>query len=189
MAKLYFMHREFIGHSWAVADLLENEAFRDSLLFGDSWYFLHYCFFGRECVCSETSAAVQTHLYNLVSVLYRDFESLADSQALDAERLGVIIAELVEVAEYSAPYPVCLWAFGDETTRDFLQERMAQLPSPEQITHFLNLPHMTRHDRERLPYRHSEPKLALKRYRNELAAFNRRQKVAAKNDQRARTSE
>jgi hypothetical protein len=188
MVKLYFMHREFSGHCWAVDELLENEEFRGSLLFEDSWYFLHYCFFGRECICSETSAALQTHLYNLVSVLYRDFEALARSQALDAERLSVIIAELVEMAEYSAEFPVCLWAYGDETTRDFLQEWMAPLPSPEQITHFLSLPHMTRHDRERLPYRHSEPKMALKRYRNELAAFNRRQKLAAKNDQRDRTS-
>ena len=39
---------------------------------------------------------------------------------------------------------------------------------------------MTRHERERIPYRHSEPKMALKRYRNALADYNRRQKLAAR---------
>jgi hypothetical protein len=188
MAKLYFMHREFSGHSWAVCEMLEDEAFRKSLIFEDSWYFLHYRFFGRDCVCSETSAAVQTHLYSLAAVLYRDFEALVRDDTSRSERLLTIIAELVELAEYSATFPVCLWAYGDETTREFLGGWLAPMPSPEQMAHVLKLPHMRQHELERTPYRYSEPKLSLKRYRNELADYNRRCKLTAKNNQRARTT-
>jgi hypothetical protein len=187
MPKLYFMHREFSGHCWAICDMLENEEFRKSLVFHDSWYFLHYQFFGRDCVCSETSATVQTHLYNLASVLYRDFESLSGEDGSWAEHYTTIITELVEICEYSSAFPVCLWAYGDQTTRDFLAESLAPMPSPEQMAHVLMLPHMTRHELARVPYRYSEPKLALKRYRNALADFNRRRKLAAKNEQRSQT--
>ncbi|MDB6132951.1 MAG: hypothetical protein JWM59_1194 [Verrucomicrobiales bacterium] len=185
MTKLHFMHRSFSGHCWDICNMLEDEKFRKSLVFEDSWYFLHHQFFCRDGICSETSATVQTHLYNLASVLYRDFESWTVDGPHEVERYTAIITELVEVAEYSSSFPVSLWSFGDETTREFLDERLAPLPSSEQISHFLKLPHMTRHELERIPYRYSEPKLALKRYRNELAAFNRRRKLAAKNAQRS----
>lgn len=188
MTKLYFMHREFVGHSWAVSEMLEDDAFRKSLVYEDSWYFLHYRFFGRDCICSETSAAVQTHLYNLASVLYRDFESLVGDDAERGERYMAIINELVDLSEYSSTFPVSLWAYGDDTTREFLAEWLAPLPTPEQMALVLKLPHMTQHELERIPYRYSEPKMALKRYRNELAAFNRRRKLATKNEQRSRTT-
>jgi hypothetical protein len=186
MTKLYFMHREFCGHSWAVFEMLEDDAFRKSLVFEDSWYFLHYRFFGRDCVCSETAATVQTHLYDLASVLYRDFESLVGEDGSRGEHFTAIITELIEICEYSSQFPVCLWTYGDETTRDFLTEWIAPLPSAEQMAHVLNLPHMRRHELERIPYRHSEPKMALKRYRNALADFNRRWKLATKNEQRCK---
>jgi hypothetical protein len=189
MAKLYFMHREFSGHSWDVCAMLGDEAFRKSLIFEDSWYFLHYRFFGRDCVCSETSATVQTHLYNLAAVLYRDFESLVGDDAFQIRRYTDIIAELVDIAEYSATFPVSLWAYGDEATREFLGTWLAPLPTAEQMAHFLTLPHMTQLELERVPYRHSEPKLSLKRYRRELAAFNLRRKVAGKNAQRFEQAE
>jgi hypothetical protein len=187
MAKLYFMKREFSGRCWEICDMLEDEAFRKSLVFEDSWYFLHYRFFGRDCICSETSATVQTHLYDLASVIYRDFESLAGEDGSASQRLTAIIAELVEICEYSSAFPVCLWAYGDETTQDFLAEWLAPLPTPDQMAHVLKLPHMTRHELERIPYRHSEPKTAFKRYKNALADYNRRRKLAAKNDQRDQT--
>lgn len=180
------MDREFSGHSWAVCGMLEDAEFCKSLIFEDSWYFLQYRFFGRDCVCSETSAALQTHLYNLAAVLYRDFEKLAGEDLSRAENLQTIVTELVEIAEYSSAFPVCLWAYGDETTREFLAEWLAPLPSPEQMAHVLKLPHMTKHEQERIPYRYSEPKASLKRYRNQLADFNRRRKLGAKNDQRAK---
>ncbi len=186
MAKLYFMQRVFEGHSWTISYRLEDQGFRKSLVFEDSWYFLHYCFFRRDSICSETSAAVQTHLYNLASVLYRDFEALAADHSGGAEQVSGIITELVEICEYSSAFPVCLWIYGDETNQEFLAERLAPLPSPEQMASVLSLPHMTRHDSDRLPYRYSEPEAALKRYRNAQADFNRRRKLAAKNEQRAR---
>lgn len=176
MNKLHFMHRDFGGLCWAIDDLLENEAFRTSLVFEDSWYFLHYRFFGRDCICSETSNTVQTHLYNLASVLYRDFESLTGTDQVLTDRFLTIIDELIAIAEYSASFPVCVWAYGDETTADHLREWLIKLPTPEQMAQVLKLPHMTRHELERTPYRHSEPKLALKRYRKEQADFNRRRK-------------
>ena len=169
--------------------MLEDEAFRKSLVFEDSWYFLHYRFFDRDCVCSETSATVRTHLYNLASVLYRDFESLVGGDSSEAEQMTSIIAEIVEICEYSESFPVCLWAYGDESTADFLAEWLAPLPPLEQMAHVLKLPHMTQHELERMPYRHSEPKLALKRYRKALADFNLRRKLAAKTDQRSKPVE
>lgn len=187
MAKLHFMEREFAGHCWAIGDMLEDEVFRKSLVFQDSWYFLHYRFFGRDCVCSETSATVQTHLYDLASVIYRDFESLAGQDGSRAGHYDAIIAELVEICEYSSAFPVCLWAYGDETTREVLAGWLVSLPTPDQMAHVLKLPHMTRHEVERIPYRYSEPKTALKRYRNAMADYNRRRKLAAKHDQRTQT--
>ncbi len=188
MTTLYFMHREFPGYSFEVSEMLEDPEFRALLPFDDSWYFLHYCFFGRDCVCSETSSAVRTHLYNLVSALYRNFDTLTEGEPQRAERILAIISELVDISEHSREFPVCLWAYGDSSTRDFLTERLASLPSTEQMAHFLNLPHMTRHERDRLLYRHSDEKVSLKRYRDELADYNRRCKLAVKNDQRARTT-
>ena len=182
------MHREFSGHSWAVSEMLEDEAFCKSLIFEDSWYFLRYRFFGRDCICSETSATVQTHLYNLAAVLYRDLEKLAGEDDSLSEHFQTIITELVAIAEYSSTFPVCLWSYGDGTTGEVLDEWLAPLPSPEQMAHVLKLPHMTQLELERIPYRYSEPKASLKRYRNELADYNRRCKLAAKNDQRARTA-
>jgi hypothetical protein len=44
------------------------------------------------------------------------------------------------------------------------------------MAQLLKLPHMTRHELERTPYRHNEPNLALKRCRKEQADFNRRRK-------------
>lgn len=188
MNKLYFMDGKFEGHSWVISEWLENEAFRESLIFDDSWYFLRYRFFGRDCICSETSATVRTHLYNLVAVLYRDFETLTGCDSGEADALQRAIDELVEIVEFGADFPVCLWAFGDETTREILSKWLEPLPPPEQMAHVLKLPHLQRHELERLPYRYSEPKTSLKRYRKQLADYNRRRKHAAKNRQRSQPS-
>jgi hypothetical protein len=60
------------------------------------------------------------------------------------------------------------------------------LPSTKQMEHFLKLPHMTRHERDRLLYRYSDDKISLKRYKNEMADYNRRCKLTAKNVQRTK---
>ncbi len=186
MKMLYFMRREFPGHSFEVSEMLEDTEFRALLTFDDSWYFLHYCFFGRDCVCSETSSAVRTHLYNLASALYRHFDMLTKGEPQRARRILDIIGELVDISEHSREFPVCLWAYGDTSTRDLLTERLALLPSTKQMEHFLKLPHMTRHERDRLLYRYSDDKISLKRYKNEMADYNRRCKLTAKNVQRTK---
>lgn len=185
MTKLYFMHREFPGRSFEVRTMLEEREFCGMLAFDDSWYFLEYCFFGRDRVCSEVSSAVRTHLYNLAATLYRHFEDLTGEDEAKRERIPAVIGELTDIAEYSREFPICLLTYGDNTSREFLDEWLAPMPSAEQIAHLLKLPHMTRHESERVPYRHDAEKVALKRYRNELASHNRRQKLAAKNEQRS----
>lgn len=131
---------------------------------------------------------MRTHLYNLASALYRHFDTLTKGEPQRAERILATIAEIIDISEHSREFSVCLWAYGDISTRDFLAERLASLPSTQQMEHFLKLPHMTRHERDRLLYRYSDDKVSLKRYRNELADYNRRRKLTAKNDQRAKAT-
>lgn len=187
MDKLYFMHREFPGHSFKIAAMLEDNRFRARLTFADSYYFLEYCFLGRDAIGSEFSSALRTHLYNLLASFYQHYEELIAEGVATPEELELIIPELLEVAEYSREFPVSLWVFGDRTSREFLDEWMAPMPDAHQLEHLLKLPHMFRHARERLPYRYDDDKTALKRYRNALADYNRRQKEKVKAGQRLLT--
>lgn len=187
MPKLFFMHREFTGHTYKVSEMLENESFRSMDVFEQSWWFLKYCFIGCDCICSETSSAVRTHLYNLAAGIYRNYESILEKEPVINGVLDEVISEAVAVAEYSVAFPICLWTYGDDTSRDFLNEWLAPMPTPEQAAHILSLPHMHRHERERLPYRCDADKVALKRFRNEQADFNRRRKHAAKEAQRQKS--
>ncbi len=182
------MEAEFDGHCYVIAEKLESEAFSASLVFPDSWYFLEYRFFRRDCISSEVSAVIRTHLYNLAAVLYRDYEKLVESGTFDSTSIRSVIHEIDAICEFTLKHPVCLWIYGDPTSREFLDEWLAKMPTDAQVVHFLNLPHMSQHELERLPYRHQADKVAMKRFRNEVAAFNRRQKIEAKNQQRAKTS-
>lgn len=184
MPKLYFMKTEFDGHCYVIAEKLEDEAFRASLVFPDSWYFLEYRFFRRDCISSEVSAVIRTHLYDLAAVLYRDYEKIVDSGTFDPTSIQAVIAEIEAICEFTRSHPVCLWTYGDATSREFLDEWLAKMPSDAQVEHFLTLPHMSQHEQERLPYRHQADKVALKRFRNEVAEYNRRKKIDAKNQQR-----
>jgi len=178
------MDREFEALCLGIQEKIENGDVR--LLFGDSWYWLHYEFFQcRDNICSEESSAVRTHLYNLAAMLYKGMEELPDSFPADEEKLHRIIAELVEIAEYSKSFPVSLWIYGDETSKKALKEALSKMPSKEQLDFLLSLPHSYRRERERLSYAHNEPNTALKRYRNELAAYNKRTKNSKKNEQRS----
>ena len=181
MVRFYFMDREFEGKCMALRESIESSDVR--LLFGDSWYWLHYEFFAcRDWICSERSSVVRTHLYNLAAMLYRGFETQPDRFS-DSSTLE-IIDELVEIAEYAESFPVSLWIFGDDTSKQELSDALKQLPTKEQLDFLHNLPHSRRRERERLSYAHDEPRVALKRYRNELAAFNKRAKEKIKDDQR-----
>jgi len=188
MPRLYFMNREFEGLCIGLHEAIEGGKVR--LLFGDSWYWLHYEFFQcRDHICSEQASAVRTHLYNLAAMLYKGFEELPDEFSPDDDKTLRIIAELIEIAEYAEGFPVCLWIYGDETSRKELSQACERLPSAEQTEFLMSLPHSRRRERERLSYAHDEPRVALKRYRNELAAFNKRTKQAAKATQRNQQAE
>ena len=183
MATLYFMNREFKGLCLALDEDIEYG--KIDLLSPDSWYWLHYDFFNcRDRICSDTSSAVRTHLYNLAAYLYRSFESIAQTH-FGEQGLLEIIAEICQIAQASEDFPLSLWIYGDETSKTFLQKWLAPLPSKEQIEHLFTLPHHQRTEREdRLPYRFDGEQPALERYRNELAAYNKRKKLAIKTKQR-----
>jgi len=112
----------------------------------------------------------------MVAMIYRGCDELPEMFPLDDERLHKIIDEVIEIAEYSRSFPICLWIHGDATSQAFLDKRRAPLPSSEEIEHLMNLPHYKQLESDRLPYCHDTEKLALKRYRRELAAFNKRKK-------------
>ena len=183
MPQLYFMDHVFDGSYFTALD--EAIEFHNiPLLFADSWYWLHYCFFGRDCISSEDSEALRTHLLNLVAMFYKHHDEVLEKLGWDEAAFEKTGQELLAIVEASRAYPISLWIYGDETSRDFLNERRSQLPSTEQMEQLLALPHFFRSQRERLHYRHINDKMALARYRNELAEFNRRRKLARKNSQR-----
>lgn len=183
MAKLYFMDLEFEAGYFSTLDLA-IEGGEVPLLFGDSWYWLHYCFFGRDAVCSEDSDALRTHLLNLVAMFYKHHDHVLEQLQIEETDFDKIVQELLAIVEASRDYPICLWIYGDETCKAFLGKWRAGLPSVEQMQKLLDLPHFFRTKKERLHYRYIDDKMALKRYRNELASFNQRKKLAKKNRQR-----
>ena len=183
MAKLYFMDHEFEAEWFTrLDDAIEGGKVK--MLFGDSWYWYHYSFFGRDSVCSEESDALRTHLLNLVALLYRHHEEVLQNLGLAAEYLQRVIDDMLRMVELSRESSACLWIYGDETCKEWLAESRACLPSEAQMKAFIELPHHQRSRKERLHYRYIDDKAALKRYRNELAAFNKRKKNAEKNGQR-----
>jgi hypothetical protein len=185
MATLYFMNREFEGRCLDLDEAVESREIR--LLFEDSWYWLHYRFFNcRDALCSETSAALRTHVYNLVAMLCKTRESLPAKLHRSDEEIGAIIAELVEIAECSRAFPISLWIHGDEASKAFLDEKIAGLPPADQIERLMELPHLWRLEQERLPYAHVSDQLALARYRKEWAAYNKRRKLRVKEEQRTK---
>lgn len=184
MADLYFMNRKFEGLCFGLDEPLEGGDFKH--IFDDAWHWLHYRFFNcRDSLLSEESAAVTTHLGNLVAILYRSFESISSELDFEESKLKEIIEELKEIIEYAKKHPICLWIYGDESSEEWLKEKIDGLPSSEQISQLLKLPHMNQHRAERLSYRFvGEENLTSKRMRREEANFNKRMKLAHKNQQR-----
>jgi len=182
------MHREFAGRFLALDEAIEDREVR--LLFEDSWYWLHYRFFNcRDAIASESSSAVRTHLYNFAAMIYRGFDDFLGTCGLSEVDLQSFISEIVEISEYSREFPISLWIFGDETSKTFLDERLSPLPPTAQIEQLMKLPHFQRMETERLHYGFISEEQALKRFRNELADFNRRSKLKAKNIQRNQNKE
>jgi hypothetical protein len=182
------MHREFAGRFLALDEAIEDRDVR--LLFEDSWYWLHYRFFNcRDALASESSSAVRTHLYNFAAMIYKGFDDFLDVCGLSEEDIQGLIKEIVEISEYSREFPISLWICGDETSKAFLDEWLLPLPPTEQIEQLMKLPHFQRMETERMHYGFISEEQALKRFRNELADFNRRSKLKAKNSQREKTKE
>lgn len=187
MRRLYFMQRVFEAKCFRLDDPIEYGEIE--LLFPDSWYWLHYEFFNaRDMIASEESASIQTHLYNLCAMLYRTYEKLPETLRMEQHAVDLLISEIVDIAEYSENFTYCLWTYGDEASLESLQVRLEDLPSQEQLASYLTLPHSTRTQRERTPYRYISPIGALKRLRKEEAAKNKRLKLASKNRQRESSS-
>src|SRR5215207_2317799 len=127
MPALHFMQREFKGLCLGLDEAIDSQ--KVQLLFEDSWYWLHYRFFNcRDAICSETSSAVRTHLYNLAACLYRSFDLLPEKAGCTEADISAIISEVVDIAEYSRGFPISIWIYGDETSKSFLDERLAALP-------------------------------------------------------------
>jgi hypothetical protein len=183
MEKLYFMDVEFEA-DWFVRLDDAIEGGKVKMLFDDSWYWYRYSFFGRDSVCSEESDALRTHLLNLVALLYRHYDEVLENLNLKPDALQSVIDDLLRIVELSRQCSVCLWIYGDESCKEWLAERRALLPEEAQMRAFIELPHHQRSRKERLHYRHIDDKAALARFRNELAAFNKRRKIDAKNQQR-----
>ncbi|MBN8419065.1 MAG: hypothetical protein J0L73_09135 [Verrucomicrobia bacterium] len=183
MAKFYFMDQECSGaHFIRLDEALESGDIR--LVFEDGWYWFHYCFFGRDCIGSEESDALRTHLLNLVAMLHKHHDLVLEQLKWTEEAFEQVTSEFLAIVDASKAYPISLWIYGDETCKAFLDEKRAELPTAEQMSAFIDLPHFARTRRERPHYRYIDEKMALKRYLNELADFNRRQKLAQKNQQR-----
>lgn len=121
------MERQFQGKCLKLDEAIGGHEVR--LLFEDSWYRLHYRFFNcRNQICSETSVVVRTHLYNLAAALYRSYEILPELARKTEPDITAITTEVLEIAGYYRGFPLSLWISGDETSRESLAEKIAQLP-------------------------------------------------------------
>jgi hypothetical protein len=186
MTALYFMHKKFEGHCFALDEPIESRDIQ--LLFKDSWYWLHYRFFNcRDRILSESPTAVQTHLYNLAASLYASYEKLEGESWGKDQKIDLIIGEAVDIAEYAKEFAVCVWTYGDSLSEELLKERLSGLPSEAATRRLLTLPHLERLESERLSYGFIAEGLAEKRYRRELGNFNKRKKDGRRNEQRERS--
>ena len=178
------MNRKFDGICFDLDDLMECGNLEH--IFEDAWYWMHYRFFNsRDRILSEESEAVRTHLGNLVAMLYRSFESVCAERDWQEDKLNRIIEELKEIIEYSKEFPIGIWIYGDESSEEHLKETIDRLPSHEQISRLLSLPHMNQHRMERLSYRFvANEEITEKRMKREEASLNKRKKLARKNQQR-----
>ena len=177
MTRLHFMHHQFEGLCLQWDHRIEEKEIR--LLFDDSWYWLHYCFFDcRDCIGSEQSSAIRANLYNTAALFLRNLEEIEGFSGTEerVQNIFTLVAELIEISEYSKAFPICLWIYGDDTSKSFLDEWIQKLPPPDQIEGLMQLPHFRRIERDRLPYMSFCEETSLKRYRNEVAAYNKRHK-------------
>lgn len=186
MAKFYFMDQEFSGtHFDKIGGAAIWEC--DGVEFDYSWEWFYDFFFITEPGGwgSDESSSLRSHLLNMAATFYKYHDVILKKAALEETDIQEAIDELLEMVEASKGHLVSFWTYGDESNKKDLDEERAALPSEEQMAKVLTLPQVEYRMRRVMPeYFVMDEKMALKRYRNELADFNRRKKLANKNQQR-----
>ena len=191
MAKFYFMDREFSSAHFSEigsAAIWENK----EVELDYSWEWFYDFFFITEPGGwgSDESSSLRSHLLNMAATFYKYHDVILKKAALKETDIQEAINELLEMVEASKGHLVSFWTYGDESNKKDLDEERASLPSEEQMAKVLTLPHVEYRLRRVMPeYFVMAEKLALKRYRNELADFNRRKKLAHKKQQRESASD
>jgi len=186
MAKFYFMDREFSGSHFnkiGSAAIWENS----EVELDYSWEWFYDFFFITEPGGwgSDESSCLRSHLLNMAATYCKYHDVILKKAALEETDIQEAITQLLEMVEASRGHLVSFWTFGDESNKKDLDKERAALPSEEQMAKVLTLPHVEYRMRRVMPeYLVMDEKMALKRYRNELADFNRRKKQAQKNQQR-----
>jgi hypothetical protein len=186
MAKFYFMDQEFSGAHFnkiGSAAIWEN----NEVELDYSWEWFYDFFFITEPGGwgSDESSSLRSHLLNMAATFYKYHDVILKKAALEETDIQEAIDELLEMVEASKGHLVSFWTYGDESNKKDLDEERAALPSEEQMAKVLTLPHVEYRMRRVMPeYLVMDEKMALKRYRNELADMNRRKKLAQKNQQR-----
>lgn len=186
MAKFYFMDQEFSG---AHFDKIGSAAIWecDGVEFDYSWEWFYDFFFVPTPGCwgSEESSSLRSHLLCMAVTFYKYKDVIMKKAALEEADIQEAIKCLLEMTEISKDHLISFWIHGEESNKKDLDEERAALPSEQQMAKVLTLPHVEYRMRRVMPeYLVMDEKIALKRYRNELADFNRRKKMAQKNQQR-----
>ena len=186
MAKSYFMDQEFSGaHFDKIGSAAIWECTGVELDYSWEWFYDFFFVPTPGCWGSEESSSLRSHLLCMVVTFYKYRDVILKNAALEEEDLQEAIKGLLEMVEISKDHLVSFWIHGDESDKKYLDEERAALPSEEQMARVLKLPHVEYRMRRVMPeYEVMDEKTALKRYRNELADFNRRKKLAQKNQQR-----
>lgn len=193
MARFYFMDREFSGAYFNEIGEVGVKQPCGVIEFDYSWEWFYDFFFVPEAEGawgSEDSSALRSHLLSMAATLFKYHDVVLKETGLETTAIYEAIKELLEMVEVSKSHVVCFWTYGDESAKKDLDEIRAALPPEEQMARVLALPHVGyRMRRVSSEYFVIDEKTALKRYRNELADFNRRRKLAQKNQQREAAAE
>ena len=190
MSKLYFMDHEFsTAHFDKIGSAAIWECNGVELDYSWEWFYDFFFVPTPGCWGSEVSSSLRSHLLSMAVTFYKHRDVILKKAALEEGDMQEAIKELIEMVEISKCHLVSFWIYGDESNKKELDAERAALPSEEQMARVLKLPHVEYRMRRVMPeYDVMDEKTALKRYRNELADFNRRKKLAQKNQQREATN-
>ena len=189
MAKFYFMDQEFsTTHFDELCVVLREVGDEGENDYSWSWFYDY--FFSPQLPenaggwLSDESSTVRTNLLHFAARLYRYNDQILKQTGLGEVAIQQVVKELLGMVEASKNHFLSFWVHGDESHKQELDEKRAALPSDEQMKKVLMLPHVDRMRSDLPEYYYNDEKAARKRYRNELASFNLRKKLAQKNQQR-----